>query len=86
MKTTILGTTAIANIGCGINLDNEKPTICINDMIREYNHANQKKLPLLKYEQFIAMVFNEIEHLIEMVQQGDYEKFYKLYYDIWMHR
>ncbi|XP_075145553.1 holocarboxylase synthetase-like protein isoform X2 [Haematobia irritans] len=85
IKTTIMGTNALVNIGCGINLDNSKPTICINDMIREYNHSNQKSLPLLKYEQYIALMFNEIEYLVELVQGGDFEKFYKIYYDLWLH-
>lgn len=86
VKTTIMGANGIVNIGCGINLDNGKPTICINDMIREYNHTNQKQLPLLKYEQFLALMFNEIENLVELVQQGNFEKFYKLYYELWLHR
>uniref|UniRef100_A0A1I8QBH0 BPL/LPL catalytic domain-containing protein n=1 Tax=Stomoxys calcitrans TaxID=35570 RepID=A0A1I8QBH0_STOCA len=85
VRTTLNGTNAIVNIGCGINLDNSKPTICVNDMIREYNHANQKNLPLLKYEQFIAMMFNEIEQLVELIQNGDFDKFYKIYYDLWLH-
>ncbi|XP_073839153.1 holocarboxylase synthetase-like protein isoform X2 [Musca autumnalis] len=85
VKTTLIGTNAIVNIGCGINLDNGKPTICINDMIREYNHTNQKQLPPLKYEEFLAMIFNEIERLLELVQQGDFDKFYQIYYNLWLH-
>uniref|UniRef100_A0A1A9X1X6 BPL/LPL catalytic domain-containing protein n=1 Tax=Glossina brevipalpis TaxID=37001 RepID=A0A1A9X1X6_9MUSC len=76
---------AIVNAGCGLNLDNDKPTICINDMIRDYNHANQKKLPPLKYEELLALIFNEIERLLELVKGGDFEMFYKLYYSLWLH-
>lgn len=86
VKTTLFGTNAIVNIGCGINLDNAKPTTCINDMIRDYNNSNQKNLPSLKYEQFLALMFNEIERLIELVQKGEFESFYKLYHELWLHR
>ncbi|XP_065355202.1 biotin--protein ligase isoform X2 [Calliphora vicina] len=85
VKTTLMGTNAIVNIGCAINLDNRKPTICINDMIRDYNSANQQKLPSIKYEMILALMFNEIERLVELVQTGDFESFYKLYYDLWLH-
>lgn len=86
MKTTLMGTNAIVNIGCAINLDNQKPTICINDMIREYNNANQQKIPDIKYELLLALMFNEIERLIELVQTGEFDDFYNLYYDLWLHK
>ncbi|XP_022223882.2 biotin--protein ligase [Drosophila obscura] len=87
VNTTLLGSQAIVNIGSGINLNNSKPTLCINDMIREHNNnaAALNKLPLLKYEQFIAMIFNEIERLLAEVQNGDFKSFYALYYSIWLH-
>ncbi|XP_034662884.1 biotin--protein ligase isoform X4 [Drosophila subobscura] len=87
VNTTLLGSQAIVNIGSGINLNNSKPTLCINDMIREHNNteASLNKLPLLKYEQFIAMIFNEIERLLAEIQNGDFESFYALYYSIWLH-
>lgn len=74
------------NIGCGINLDNEKPTVCLNGMIREYNKANRQQLPLLKYEEFLAMIFNEIEQQLIQAESGDFDAFYKLYYSLWLHR
>ncbi|XP_034132628.1 biotin--protein ligase isoform X5 [Drosophila guanche] len=87
VNTTLLGSQAIVNIGSGINLNNSKPTLCINDMIREHNNTagSLNKLPLLKYEQFIAMIFNEIERLLAEIQNGDFESFYALYYSIWLH-
>lgn len=86
VNTTLFGTSAIVNIGCAINLDNQKPTICLNDMIRDYNNANQKNLPPIKYEVLLALMFNEIERLIESVQTGEFESFYNLYYDTWLHK
>ncbi|XP_026841068.1 biotin--protein ligase isoform X1 [Drosophila persimilis] len=87
VNTTLQGSQAIVNIGSGINLNNSKPTLCINDMIREHNNnaASLNKLPLLQYEQFIAMIFNEIERLLAEIQNGDFESFYALYYSLWLH-
>lgn len=87
VNTTLLGSQAIVNVGCGINLNNSKPTLCINDLINEYNvRIPNAKLPLLKYEQFIAMIFNEMERILAEVQNGNFENFYSLYYDLWLHR
>ncbi|XP_039490165.1 biotin--protein ligase isoform X2 [Drosophila santomea] len=86
INTTLQGSQAIVNIGSGINLDNSKPTVCINDLIREYNaRVPNKKLPILKYEILIAMIFNEIERLLLEVQIGDFDSFYDLYYSLWLH-
>ncbi|XP_034485614.1 biotin--protein ligase isoform X3 [Drosophila innubila] len=86
VNTTLLGSLAIVNIGSGINLSNSKPTVCINGMINEYNvRMPDSKLPLLKYEQFIALVFNEIERILADVQNGNFETFYALYYELWLH-
>lgn len=85
VTTTVEATQAICNIGVGINLNNSTPTTCINDLIKEYNSKNNKKLPLLTYERFFALVFNEIEKLYETVQSGNLEHFYELYYKLWLH-
>ncbi|XP_017098653.2 biotin--protein ligase isoform X1 [Drosophila bipectinata] len=86
INTTLQGSQAIVNIGSGINLNNSKPTTCINDLIREHNlHSPINKLPLLKYELFIAMIFNEIERLLGEVQNGDFDSFYDLYDSLWLH-
>lgn len=85
VKTTMIGSKVIANIGCGINLDNEKPTTCINSMISEYNMINRTNIPILKYEEFIALTFNEIERILEKVKSGDFDNFYELYYEHWLH-
>ncbi|XP_052835484.1 biotin--protein ligase isoform X4 [Drosophila gunungcola] len=85
INTTLQGSQAIVNIGSGINLNNAKPTVCINDLIREHNTRAPNKLPMLTYELFIAMIFNEIERLLGEVQNGDFDSFYALYYSLWLH-
>lgn len=79
---------AICNIGCALNLNNSTPTTCINDMINEYNIRQNAKLDLINYEQFLAIFFNEIERLYNVVQNdtNGMDIFYKLYQTLWLHR
>lgn len=86
INTQIDSSQAICNIGCGINLNNSKPTKCINDIITEYNLRNGSNLPSLKYEKLFAIIFNEIEKLIYSVQTGELNNFYQIYYKLWLHK
>lgn len=86
VTTTVSGPNAICNIGIGINLNNSNPTTCINDLIREYNAANNTQLSVIKYERFFALIFNEIEQLLNIVQaNNNLEHFYEQYYSLWLH-
>ncbi|XP_017848460.1 biotin--protein ligase isoform X4 [Drosophila busckii] len=86
VNTILQGSQAIVNIGSGINLNNSKPTVCINDVITQYNNRHPAaNLPQLKYEQFMAFIFNEIERILAIVQNGHFDYFYNLYYDLWLH-
>ena len=77
---------AIVNIGLGINMSNSAPTLCINDLIKEYNTRNNKNLQHLSYEKFLALIFTEIEKLyMELQTTESLDKFYELYYKYWLH-
>jgi biotin---protein ligase len=76
----------LSYLGLGVNLSNSLPTTCINDMVTAYNKKNSKNLPLLSYEKTLAVVFNEIENILNRVQSGDFEYLYDLYYKCWLHR
>lgn len=78
-------TTAICNVGLGINLSNSNPTVCINNLIKEYNLRYGKKLPELAYELALATIFTEIEMLYNKVQLEGIEYLIKLYYQYWLH-
>lgn len=86
MATTVESTTAICNVGLGINLNNTKPTTCINDLIKEYNSKHNSALPAIQYERFFALIFNETEQLLDRIQSDrklDY--LYEQYYKFWLH-
>lgn len=71
--------------GCGVNLSNQNPTICINDLIEKLNKKNESTVPPLSYEKYFAVVFNEIERLYKIVQNDGFEELMHLYYSYWLH-
>lgn len=86
VNTELIGDWAICNAGVGFNLNNSIPTTCLNDLIKTYNLKNNTDLPYLGYEQFFAQVFNEMEEIIDIVQNGDNMQYlYDLYYKLWLH-
>ncbi|KAL0117814.1 hypothetical protein PUN28_008894 [Cardiocondyla obscurior] len=87
VSTTVVHSQAIfsCNIGAGINLSNSKPTSCINDAILQHNQKYGTKLETFSFEKYLALVFNELELLLDILQSGNTEHFYQLYYKYWLH-
>lgn len=86
VNTELNATMAVCNVGVGFNFSNSNPTICLNDLVKAYNVNNNTNLPYLQYEQFFALVFNEIERLINEIQSsGDFSSFLLMYYRLWLH-
>lgn len=77
--------TIICNIGCALNLKNNKPTICINDLIDRMNSQTSTKASHVSYEKYFANVFNKIEEILNMIESDNLEKFFTLYYTYWLH-
>ncbi|XP_015514595.1 biotin--protein ligase isoform X1 [Neodiprion lecontei] len=77
--------TAICNIGVGVNLSNSEPTCCINDLITRHNDQYSTNLPKLTAERYFALVFSELERILNVVQTGNMNHFYEIYYEYWMH-
>lgn len=85
VSSVVTETTAIVNVGCGVNLDNSNPTTCINDIIRKINADKGTSLKTIPYEVYFADVFNELERIYRIVQSGNLDYFYDLYYKYWLH-
>lgn len=69
--------------GLGINLNNTKPTCCINDIIKEHN----PKLETFEHERLLALTLNHLEVIYENIKNtNDFSEFYELYYKYWLHR
>ncbi|CAO1443290.1 unnamed protein product [Diamesa serratosioi] len=77
---------AVCNVGLGLNLSNSNPTTCVNDLITAYNMKYSTKLPFLTFEKTLAIIFNEIEELLNKIQNNNgLEYLYQEYYKHWLH-
>ncbi|XP_076625929.1 holocarboxylase synthetase-like protein isoform X2 [Colletes latitarsis] len=85
ISTQIMSDLNICNVGVGINLFNEKPTCCINDIIKMFNKVYHKELKTIAYEQYFAIVFSEIERWYNIMQSGRKDIFLDAYYTYWLH-
>ncbi|KAL6440601.1 hypothetical protein ACFW04_003233 [Cataglyphis niger] len=86
VHTRMDGSNYVCNIGAGINLFNSKPTTCINDMISLYNKKYKTNLEKFTYEKYLALVFNQLEILLDNVESNNIQLFYDLYYKYWLHK
>ncbi len=80
VTTSILGSEVIAAIGCGINLNNQKPTVCLNELISQFGEARP-----LSLEHFLASVFNQLEELIDLISSGRIKQILEMYHQHWLH-
>lgn len=80
VTTSIMGTRVIATFGCGINLNNQRPTVCLNEIIRQTKDGRP-----LSLEHFLAVVFNQLEELIDSASSGQLNKVLELYHQHWLH-
>ncbi|RZF46937.1 hypothetical protein LSTR_LSTR011768 [Laodelphax striatellus] len=76
---------AVCNLGVGVNLFNRLPTTCINDMIDALNARNGSRVQHLTLEKFVAILLNQFEQLIDMVEAGRIDEVIELYYKHWLH-
>ncbi|KAG8233197.1 hypothetical protein J437_LFUL008960 [Ladona fulva] len=94
VNSTSTRSNLICNVGCGLNISNSVPTICVNDLIRERNKKkgivaggkDSKGVASLTIEKFLAQTFTQLEKLIDAAQNEKIDKVMKLYYDYWLHR
>lgn len=85
VTSTVLGPTFHLLIGCGFNVTNSNPTVCINDLIQSYNLQHNCSLQPLSCAQLIARTVNCLEALIDSFQQGGPESVLPTYYKRWLH-
>ncbi len=74
-------------IGCGINVYNSQPSLCLNDIIDNYNlQSLTKKLDYLKCEEVIARTLTQLEILLSTIEEHNGIEIIKgLYRKHWMH-
>nr|XP_061817824.1 biotin--protein ligase-like isoform X1 [Nerophis lumbriciformis] len=85
VTSTVMGTTFHLLIGCGFNVSNSEPTVCINDLIHQYNIQHNCNLRPLSSAQLIARTVSCLEALIDCFQQEGPEAVLPMYYKTWLH-
>ncbi|XP_053164195.1 biotin--protein ligase [Hemicordylus capensis] len=85
VNSTLTGDTFHILIGCGFNVNNSNPTICINDLIMEHNKINNTNLKPLSADSLIARSVTVLEKLINTFQEQGPNGVLPLYYKYWVH-
>ncbi|XP_059866307.1 biotin--protein ligase [Delphinus delphis] len=85
VNSTLMGETFHILIGCGFNVTNSNPTICINDLITEYNKQHGAELKPLRADYLIARSVTVLEKLIDTFQDEGPNGVLPLYYKYWLH-
>uniref|UniRef100_A0A3Q3AZ26 Biotin--protein ligase n=1 Tax=Kryptolebias marmoratus TaxID=37003 RepID=A0A3Q3AZ26_KRYMA len=85
VTSTVMGQTFYLLVGCGVNVTNSNPTLCINDLIQEYNTQNSCSLEPLSCSLLIARSLNCLEDLISCFQQGGADAVLPTFYRRWLH-
>ena len=71
----------VFNIGLGFNLDNKKPTLCLNDLLQE------KQIDRMSREEFFSRVFNCLESFMDMLENEEgLNDLLDLYHENWLHQ
>ncbi|XP_023345768.1 biotin--protein ligase [Eurytemora carolleeae] len=78
-NSSFLGSTIIVNIGCGVNLNNLEPTISVNNILSGLGSA-----PISR-EAYLSVLFNTLENLIDLYNQGNQDILFQRYYKYWLH-
>ncbi|CAL8365217.1 unnamed protein product [Lota lota] len=85
VTSTLMGTNFHLLIGCGFNVSNSNPTICINDLVTRHNHEHGTSLAPLDNSLLIARSVSTLEGLISDVQEKGPDAALPIYYKRWMH-
>lgn len=72
-------------LGCGFNVSNSNPTICINDLVVQHNRERGSKLSPLSPAQLIGRSVTLLEQLISDFQLYGPEAVLPIYYKRWVH-
>ncbi|ULU06605.1 hypothetical protein L3Y34_018442 [Caenorhabditis briggsae] len=67
------------SIGCGMNVSNEKPTLCLNDMLPKEAETR------ITREQLIAETLNKFTYYIRDYDSNGPENFRRKYHEYWLH-
>ncbi|XP_078618613.1 biotin--protein ligase-like [Branchiostoma floridae x Branchiostoma japonicum] len=85
VNSSIMGNSCSAFIGCGFNVSNSNPTICINDLVKQHNKLHDTDLPDFTTEELIARAVTIAEEIVQDFQENGSDAFLQRYYNRWLH-
>ncbi|CAM4728505.1 unnamed protein product [Leuciscus chuanchicus] len=85
VNSSLTGQSFSLRIGCGFNVSNSNPTVCINDLVRQQNREQNRSLEPLEPEQLIARSVTLLERFVSDFQERGSETLLPLYYSRWVH-
>ena len=65
--------------GLGINMDNEEPTFCVNQVLRKANK------PAIGKEELLALVLPKLMHAYRVICRDSFNPLHEEYYRFWLH-
>ncbi|XP_062392445.1 biotin--protein ligase [Sardina pilchardus] len=85
VNSTVMGSTFHILIGCGFNVSNSNPTICINDLVVQHNREHGSDLEPLSPAHLIGRTVTQLEKLIADFQEKGPSAVLPIYYKRWVH-
>ncbi|XP_073685906.1 biotin--protein ligase isoform X2 [Garra rufa] len=85
VNSSLIGQTFNLLIGCGFNVSNSNPTVCINDLVRQQNREHGRELEPLTPPQLIGRSVTLLERYISEFQLRGPQALLPLYYRRWVH-
>jgi len=77
----------VGGVGCGVNVTNKDPTVCINDLVHRLNDLDSRSVPEpFTVEEVIARSVSVLEELIDKFETEDRQLILDQYYSHWLHR
>lgn len=88
VRSFLYGKTINVQIGIGLNLSNGHPSVCLDDIIQQFNSQlpeGTPKLERITKETLIARILNQLESLLTMLEKGKVSDIKELYCSRWIH-
>ena len=74
-------------IGCGFNVSNAKPTLCLDEVIDRHNAGSSAQLQKLRMESVLAGALSQFSADYALLERtGSFKPFLERYYRRWIHR
>ncbi|EDV20900.1 uncharacterized protein TRIADDRAFT_31020 [Trichoplax adhaerens] len=73
-------------VGCGLNVSNSNPTMCINDIIARFNNRTEgANLKPISVGRLAGLLYNNLETIISNIEKFGIGQFQREYYKYWIH-